>query len=120
MNGIKLFSCSLIFWKKARVFSLMASLKSESKDILLKCSIVRWNTLRANSNLASFRLERLARKKRSSLFDRLLSDKEKKFHNIDNSSQCYKTFFYSSLIYWNKLECCLSGAAFQVSFNVGK
>ncbi len=38
-------------------------------------------------------MERLARDKGTKLFGLVISDKEKKFYNIDTRWKCYKTFF---------------------------
>jgi hypothetical protein len=41
----------------------------------------------------SMYMERLARDKGTKLFGLVISNKEKKFYNIDTRWKCYKTFF---------------------------
>jgi hypothetical protein len=46
------------------------------------------------------RLEKTCKDKHASLFGLLVSDEEKKIHEVDPSSQCYETFFFC---HWQRL-----------------
>jgi hypothetical protein len=58
--------------------------------------LFRVHYLYATLALHYTRLDRLTRDKRFSLFCDRIDDEEKKPPNIDNSRQCYKTFFFVS------------------------
>ncbi len=57
----------------------------------------------------------IARNKHSSLFALTISDKDKKFYNIDMRCQCYKTFSSLLMMKPNKLECLYLAIIFQSS-----